>query len=419
MFERTINDETDVSMDLDGDVVAARSGEPIAVALLAAGEIRLARSPKLHRPRGPSCLRGDCDGCLMRVDGEPNVMTCLRAVRGGEKVSTQNVLGTRRTDLLRVTDWFFPKGIDHHHLFAGVPGVSGMMTSFARKMAGLGRLPDEGAPPRATRRLEVDVTVIGGGVAGASTASALAALGLRVTLVDEGDELGGNALLRGERGHREIAEVDLTQVHVHGRSTAIGVYERDLLVVARDGTLGSGPDVVATTVVTSRAFVFATGSHDGALAVENNDLPGVFSARAVLHLAALGIRPREPFALVGDGRFAGRIAEMWSDLVVARWSESDLARIEGGSAVRAVVSPSGERVEVSGVFTDLPSAPAFELAEQAGAAVKHVPARGFAVDVDDAGRAGERVWAVGSCTTAPLSLETAVRVAKDIARAIG
>ena len=68
-----------VTIYLDGDAVTAERGEPLAMALLAADKVTLARSPKLHRPRAPSCLRGACDGCLARVDGEPNVMTCLRA----------------------------------------------------------------------------------------------------------------------------------------------------------------------------------------------------------------------------------------------------------------------------------------------------------------------------------------------------
>ena len=57
------------------------------------------------------------------VDGEPNVMTCLRRARGGERIETQNVVGSRKADLLRVTDWFFPNGLDHHHFMAGVPGL--------------------------------------------------------------------------------------------------------------------------------------------------------------------------------------------------------------------------------------------------------------------------------------------------------
>ncbi|HTJ83752.1 MAG TPA: (2Fe-2S)-binding protein, partial [Polyangiaceae bacterium] len=161
---RSKNARSQVTLTLDGRSIGAEVGEPIAVALLAAGEGAIARSPKLHRPRGPACLRGDCDGCLARVDGVPNVMTCLVPCRGGEAVEVQNVLGTRKTDLLRITDWFFPKGIDHHHLMAGIPAVGDVMQTFARQMAGIGRLPADvvGPAPASTRRVEV--LVVGGGL---------------------------------------------------------------------------------------------------------------------------------------------------------------------------------------------------------------------------------------------------------------
>src|SRR5271155_38879 len=112
-----------------GAAPRAGGGEPLAAALLAADKTILARSPKLHRPRGPSCFRGGCDGCLARVDGVPHVMTCLFPPSGGERIDSQNVVGSRKADLLRVTDWFFAKGLDHHHLMAGVPGLSDVMTS--------------------------------------------------------------------------------------------------------------------------------------------------------------------------------------------------------------------------------------------------------------------------------------------------
>src|SRR5437867_1026033 len=139
-----------VTIQLDGEPIEAERGEPIAVALLAAGNLAFARSPKFHRPRGPACLRGACDGCLARVNDVPNVMTCMVPAEEGAVVRSQNTLGSREVDLLRVTDWFFPKGMNHHELFAGVPGVQRIMQTFARRVAGLGKLPTEAVAPRAS-----------------------------------------------------------------------------------------------------------------------------------------------------------------------------------------------------------------------------------------------------------------------------
>src|ERR1700728_1220219 len=119
-----------VTIALDGEALSASRGESLAAALLGADRLALARSAKFHRPRGPSCMRGACDGCLARVDDEPNVMTCLVAAHEGMTIDTQNILGTRGIDLLRVTDWFFPQGMNHHELLAGVPGAEGVMQAF-------------------------------------------------------------------------------------------------------------------------------------------------------------------------------------------------------------------------------------------------------------------------------------------------
>src|SRR4051812_32782186 len=87
-----------VTIRFDGQAVPAFRGEPLVASLVRAGKIALARSPKFHRPRGPSCLRAACDGCLARVDDTPNVMTCMVAAEEGTTVSTQNTLGSRELD---------------------------------------------------------------------------------------------------------------------------------------------------------------------------------------------------------------------------------------------------------------------------------------------------------------------------------
>ncbi|HEX3771054.1 MAG TPA: (2Fe-2S)-binding protein, partial [Polyangiaceae bacterium] len=87
-----------VTILLDGEEVVAERGEPAAIALVGGGRVALARSPKFHRPRGPACLRAACDGCLARVDGVPNVMTCRVPAREGLAIETQNVVGWRETD---------------------------------------------------------------------------------------------------------------------------------------------------------------------------------------------------------------------------------------------------------------------------------------------------------------------------------
>jgi sarcosine oxidase subunit alpha len=387
-----------VTIYLDGEPVVAERHEPLAMALLGADKVTLARSPKLHRPRAPSCLRGACDGCLARVDGEPNVMTCLRPARGGERIETQNVVGSRRADLLRVTDWFFPDGIDHHHLMAGVPGVQEVMQGFARKLAGLGRLPTEAteaaeaAPAQVGKWLDVDVLVVGGGIAGCTAAAALAAAGKRVALVDDG----------------------------LSASTAVGAFQTGQHRPPFGQVLVAGPE--GGRVVRADALVVAAGAHDTVLEVPNNDLPGVFSARALARVVAAGVLPEGRVALVGEGFWARALVAMLGEEALLRVGEDDLVAIRGTSRVRSVeiraARKETRREEVALVAVDGHGAPAFELAAQAGAEVLWQAPIGYVPQRDAEGRAADGVWVTGECAGMPFVPEALVEDARRVAAAV-
>ena len=76
-----------------GQEMEAYAGETIAAALHAAGIRELAKSPRLHRPRGLFCAIGHCASCLMVVDGQPNIRVCVTKVRPGMKVESQQGKG--------------------------------------------------------------------------------------------------------------------------------------------------------------------------------------------------------------------------------------------------------------------------------------------------------------------------------------
>ena len=48
--------------------------------------------PIAHEPRGVYCAMGRCTDCMMIVDGEPNVRTCITPVRDGMRVQVQHGL---------------------------------------------------------------------------------------------------------------------------------------------------------------------------------------------------------------------------------------------------------------------------------------------------------------------------------------
>jgi sarcosine oxidase subunit alpha len=394
-----------ISFTLDGEPLQAERGEPLAQALVASDRLILARSPKLHRPRGPWCMRGGCDGCLMRVDGVPNVMTCLHPAEEGTQVETQNVLGTRTTDLLRVTDWFFPDGIDHHHLLAGVPGLSSLMQSFARRVAGLGTLPTRPAPEARGRAAPVDALVIGGGPSGIAAASTLASRGLLVTLVDDALDLGGGARALGPPILRWLSDhFPLRGVRVLQGWVAAGIYDGSVLLASH----------AEVELLCPRILVLACGAHDGGLLFENNDLPGVFSARAAATMAAAGVSVGRRIVSAGQGPFSAALrAHLMGKAEFVEVDAAALLRAEGSSRVGGVVLRDGDRerkVRCDALVIEALPSPSFELAEQAGGKALWAEGRGFFPQCDPSGKFAPGMWVAGEARGLPFELE---RLAAD------
>ncbi len=399
-----------VTIELDGQIVEAERGEPLAWALIASDRLALARSPKLHRPHGPTCLRGGCDGCLSRVDGVPNVRTCLAPTRGGERVETQNVIGARDADLLRVTDWFFPHGFDHHRLLVGVPGVSAVMTRLARRMGGLGRLPDDPHPAPPAARREVDLLVVGAGAAGLVVAHRAASAGLSTLVVDDAPAPGGSLRARGPNAAESfVARARGAGATLLASATAAGVYDAEVLVV----------DASGATIVRPRRLVLASGAHDGLLPFAGNDVPGVTSARAAALLACHGIAIGARIAIVGDGPYARALAlQLEGHAELTRLPASRELVVRGAARVRGV-ELGGERHRVDAVCVEVPGAPAFELAVQAGARASLDLARGgYVPHADGDGRVREGVYCAGEVAGTGSDLDAIVAQAERVAAAV-
>lgn len=85
-----------VTITVDGKPMEAREGEPILAALLANGVMAQNITRKNHKPGGYFCGIGRCTGCVMTVNGDPNVRTCVTPVEAGMVVETQDGLGKWR-----------------------------------------------------------------------------------------------------------------------------------------------------------------------------------------------------------------------------------------------------------------------------------------------------------------------------------
>lgn len=382
-----------VELTHDGDPIVARRGEPLALSLLAADRLLLSRSPKLHRPRGPYCLRGACEGCLVRVNGLPNQPACRVPAAPGDVIETQNVLGTRRLDLLAATDFLFPQGIDHHRLMAGVPGVSPIVSNVARRIAGLGRLADHAPAVQPARRLDVPLLIVGGGPSGLRAAIRW---GERALLVDDGPVLGGSlTALDPPAAAALAAEARRCGAVIESRAS--------VLSLSREPDDGSGKLTALVVgqrqswVVRCRAVLLATGEHDATPSFPNNDLPGIFTARAALWAFRGDVLVGKKIALVGSGPYA-------SALTAALGGVASLLELDGARVVRAIGrdrisgvelrTPEGSRrLKVDALAFDGPGAPSFELFVQAGAQVDFEPAAGYFPRVAADGSVAQNVFA--------------------------
>lgn len=386
----------------------------LAAGLIAAGRLLLARSPKLHRARGPYCLRGACDGCTARVNGIPNVMTCLVSAHAGDRVETQNVLGSRELDLYEATDLLFPQGFDHHRLMAGA-GTSRLLTSFARRMSGLGTLPDAAVPVIAATRRDVDVLIVGGGAAGLSAA---AVLGRRALLVDDALALGGSlAALDPVRAARLVQSARDSGAELAHSTTALLLSREPKTDPGHAITaLLEGPEQVSE--LRCRHVLVASGAHDATPTFGNNDLPGIVSARAALRLLRSGISIGKRVALVGDGRFARAFAEARQHEGVFRFEPECVRRAKGQHGVtRLIYDEAGKprEIVISAIAVDGLGTPSTELLAQLDAQVRFDPERGYVPVLSAAGLAAAGVFAAGSCAASAHASEAdGARVARAV-----
>ncbi len=390
-------DRPRITVHLDGTAVPAFEGEPLAAALLAAGYSVFGRSVKYHRPRGAPCGGGHCAHCLMRVDGVPNVAACRTPCHDGLTAERQNVLGGAEHDLLGATDWLFPRGLDHHEMFTGVPLVQPVVQKVVRKLSGLGRLPDTRAEAATVQDREVEVLVVGGGLAGTAAARAAEAEGREVLLVEGAATLGGRALTGL---HPEVRLSPVTGVEVLTSALAVQADRAS-------GRLLVGVDTAEGLLrVWPRRLVVATGGYPTFGLVENGDLPGVIDlAWAATLLHRHGLLAGERVVLCADGPaadpFAASLAGAGARVVrhlpaAAAWGPAApdggprLVQVTGSrEATGVVVEADGAREKLACdlVVLGLPPAPAFELAAAAGAKVAWRPdAGGFAVVTDATGR---------------------------------
>lgn len=416
------------TFEFEGRRIPFRPGDTLASALLRAGVTIFSRGPKYHRPRGPFCLAGHCGQCGMRVDGEPNVTTCTTPCREGGTVQRQNALGSADRDLLRAVDYVYRQGLDHHHLMVRYRVLNQAAQFVARRLSGIGDVPDTPAVPAPAQVVSRPLVVIGAGPAGLAAARAAQRCGIPALVLETRGELGGHVAdgLSVEHGIDasligELANEVRTQGEIRTDALAFGLYaegNRRYVVARVENRLWE--------IETERVIV-ATGSTERAILFESNDLPGVFGGRGLLRLIRRhGVVPGRRAVVLGSSADAVQVArgldESGIEVVAivdpaSKLDEAHPAVRSGWQLVRALgsrhvegvvlIDPNGreERIGCDLVATTAALQPAYDLAAAAGAKVEYRPeAGGFAVVLRPDGSTNvEWLFAAGALTGEPLS----------------
>ena len=78
-----------VTIFIDGRPVTAELGESVAAVLLRQQEGWSRTTPVSQSPRAPYCMMGVCFECLVEIDGQGSVQSCLTPVAGGMRIVRQ------------------------------------------------------------------------------------------------------------------------------------------------------------------------------------------------------------------------------------------------------------------------------------------------------------------------------------------
>jgi sarcosine oxidase subunit alpha len=403
----------DCQILLDGEPVPARRGEPVAVALLAAGKPLVSRSAKYHRPRGAYCLAGACGTCLVRADGLPNQRACRTPCRDGLAIETQNALPAAQHDVLGLIDVVYPRGLDHHHLMTWNQLANRATVAISRRLAGLGRMPDPEAvaAERAAGPIDEerwDALVVGAGPAGLAAAEALAEAGRRVLLAEQEPALGGRLRCRFDLpGEPDLAWAGraAARVTAAGGEVLLGTA---VLGLWRDGgapiaALHSDGPPPRLRLVRPARVVVCTGGTPQPPTISNGDRPGVHAGRGLAAaLTEHGAVPGARAAVLGAGAEADAVAARLASggMEIERVRDLEGARVLGRARVKGIATPRQGRVRCDTIAVATPLSPAAELARELGAPVAWDPAlAAFALQVSAGGATGvPGLFAAGEVT---------------------
>ena len=259
-FER----EKEIFFYFNGIKMKAYEGETIAAALYANGIKVFSHSIKFNRPRGFFCGIGKCSSCLMRVNGIPNVRTCITMVKEGMIVESDS---------------------------------RELSENFSNKKSEIA--------------IDAEIAIVGGGPAGLAAAIETGD-NANVVIIDEQPRLGGQLIKQthkffgssmegaGKRGieiAKEMEEEAKKKARILLNTSVIGYYDRGYHFLVGVNKIDN-----ILYEIKAKKIIFATGASENMLLFEGNDLPGIYGAGGIQTLMNVyGVKPGKEGIIIGAG----------------------------------------------------------------------------------------------------------------------
>ena len=270
-------------------------GDTLASALIANGVKVIARSFKYHRPRGIIGSGIEDPASLVELldeNASGNNLATTVILKDGLKAKSINCWPSVNFDFGSIIQYFpklVPAGFYYKtfmwpnwHLFE--PSI--------RKAAGLANAPQ--VPPKKghfeSRNAHTDVLVIGSGPAGLAASLTVAKTGVKVFLVDQNSEPGGNLLSSKLFINKQpaiawvddmVSELAKMDNVTHMQNSTAWAYREHNLIIVNEREVDNSSIIERSWRVRAKKVVIATGAIERALVFANNDRPGVMLASAV------------------------------------------------------------------------------------------------------------------------------------------
>ena len=315
----------------DGKKYQGYEGDTLASALLANNIHLVGRSFKYHRPRGIVSAGSEEPNGIVQLETkeytEPNRRVTEIQLYEGLKAFSQNNWPSINFDFGAINDLlspFFPAGF-YYKTFMWPPKFWKTYEFFIRHAAGLGKSPKKDDPHKYEHfHYHCDLLVVGSGVSGLYTAEIAARNNLKVLLIEQENEIGGEILtnlgentkinntLINEWKNNVINNLkNFSNVKIVSNTTCFAYFHYNLLLAIQDlepenGLTKTHEIRQRIWKIRSKKVVLATGAIERPIIFNNNDRPGIMlsnSARKYLNKFGVAVGKNLVFFTNNDSAY--------------------------------------------------------------------------------------------------------------------